>query len=363
MTPLTRRRRFIIGALTSGASVLLLVSTGSPAAAVAMTSGGAAARPSTVPADYLLTPNGYFHPDCVHELGENQIAVPDGTATAVVDVAANTPAVGPMAAGDRAGAAVGIADALTAEQIARAPHVAACAHERYDASGRVVAPDAQVATADGATVPTINGWVESANTHSLGAMSYIHVEWNIPAAPGTRTSQTVYFFPGFEHYGGTTTIMQPVLAWNQGGSGIAGWSAASWNCCHSGSTFHSGYIPASGSTMSGDVSGNGCNTSTGVCSTWAITTYIWSTQRSTTLNTSAFGLSMNWVFGGALEVYSVSSCGQLPGGSVKFRAFYMEDVRNFIKNPSWTRAPASGLTPACAWGVTVASDDSITLNY
>jgi hypothetical protein len=363
MTPLTRRRRLLIGALTSGASVtLLLVSTGTPAAALGATAGAAATRPSAVPADYLLTPNGYFHPDCVHEIGKDQILVPDGSGTAIVDIATNT-AAGPFASPGLAGSEVGIADTVTAEQIARSPHVSACAHKRYDAGGGEVAPDAPTQTAAQATLPTINGWVENANTHSLGAMSYIHAEWNIPAAPATRTSQTVYFFPGFEHYGGTTTIMQPVLAWHQGGSGIAGWSAASWNCCHSGSTFHSAYIPASGTTMSGDVSGNGCNTSTGVCSSWAITTYIWSSQRSTTLNTSAFGLSMNWVFGGALEVYSVTSCSQLPGGYVKFRAFYMEDVRNFIKNPSWTRAPASGKTPACAWGVTIGSDDSVRLDY
>jgi hypothetical protein len=371
MTTLTRRRRLIVGVLTSGTGLTLLLVSGGPAAATPATSSGVAApRPATVPADYTLTPNGYFHPDCIHELGQDQILVPDGTSTAIVDIAANpaaatlrTNVVGPAASPGAGGAKAGIADTVTAEQIARSPHVPACAHKRYDAGGREVVPDAPTQAPAGATVPTINGWVESANTHSLGAMSYIHAEWNIPAAPATRTTQTVYFFPGFEHYGGTTTIMQPVLAWNQGGSGIAGWSAASWNCCHSGSTFHSAYIPAPGSMMSGDVSGNGCNTSTGVCSSWAITTYIWSSQRSTTLNTSPFGLSMNWVFGGALEVYSVSTCGQLPGGNVKFRAFYMEDVRNVIKTPTWTRAPASGFTPACAWGVTIGSDRSVTLDY
>lgn len=371
MNPINLRRGLALGALVSCTTLALALMPAAGAAAGPSTNT-AGARPQSVPANYILTPNGYFHPDCIHELGKNQVLVPDGARTAIVDIPAGsataaelarTAAVGPAAAPGAAGSKIGFADTLTPEQIARSPHVATCAYPRYDAAGRVVAPDAKAQTAGTATLPTINGWVENANTASLGAMSYIHAEWNIPAAPATTTPQTDYFFPGFEHYGGATTIMQPVLAWNQGGSGYSGWSAASWNCCESGSTYHSAYIPVSGSTMSGDVSGNGCDTSTGVCSSWTITTYVWSTGRSTTLNTSAFGRSMNWVFGGVLEAYSVSSCSQFPGGYVKFGNFYMEDVGNYIKYPSWSVSPASGLSPSCAYGVTIGSDRSVRLDY
>lgn len=374
MTLLIRRRGLIFGALASGGTAaILLISGGGASAAPGTTNQASVVRPSTVPSEYILTPNGYFHPDCVHELGKTRMLVPDGASTAIVDISANagaateltrTTAVGVAAAPETAGSVSGLADGITAGQLARSPHVPTCGHQRFDAGGRAIAPDEQPATATAAAVPTIKGWVENANTHSLGSMSYLHAEWNIPAAPATKTPQTVYFFPGFEHYGGTTTIMQPVLAWNQGGSGYTGWSAASWNCCHSGSTYHSAFIPVTGTTMSGDVSGNGCSTSTGICSSWSITTYIWSSGRSTTLNTSPFGLSMNWVFGGVLEAPGVSTCAQFPGGNVKFRAFYMEDVGNNIKTPSWSRAlVAAGTTPACAYGVTVGSDRSVTLDY
>jgi hypothetical protein len=373
MNPIRFRQGLALGALISGTTLALaLIPVGSAAAGSGTKTGEAVARPQSVPANYILTPNGYFHPDCIHELGKDQALVPDGAETAIVDISAGSPAAAELARAvavsaaadpDTAGSKIGFADALTAEQIARSPHVPKCAYPRFDANGHPIAPDAETETSTSVTIPTINGWVENANTASLGAMSYIHAQWNIPSAPATRTTQTDYFFPGFEHYGGSTTIMQPVLAWNQGGSGYSGWSAASWNCCHSGSTYHSAYIPVSGSTMSGDVSGNGCSTSTGVCTSWTITTYVWSSERSTTLNTSAFGLSMNWVFGGVLEAYSVSSCSQFPGGYVKFGSFYLEDVGNYIKYPSWSRSPASGLSPSCAYGVTIGSDRSVTLDY
>ena len=361
-------------ALLTGTSVAgILVGPAAHAAPSSSDTAGivrVAPRPAGVPARFVLTPNGYFAPSCVHQVAGDQILVPDGAGTAIVTVAPTSSAhasmakasgVSTAASPQNAGAKVGAADQLSTAQIKAAPHVARCAYDHYDMAGHAIAPDADRAgPAHSVSPPSISGWVENGSTHALGSMSYLHAQWNIPSAPSKKTGQVVYFFPGLEDIDNVVTIMQPVLGWNQNGSG---WTAASWNCCHAGNTYHSAFIPVTGSTMSGDVSGNGCSTSTGVCSSWAITTYIWSSERSTTLNTSAFGQHMNWVFGGVLEVYTVTSCSQLPGGSVKNSAFYLEDVANVRKYPSWSKAVTSGLSPACGYGVTIGSDRSVTVKY
>ncbi|MCL2483618.1 MAG: hypothetical protein FWF43_09455 [Propionibacteriaceae bacterium] len=334
-------------------------------------------RPSTVPADYAVTPFGYFDPSCVYEVGPTQIVVPDDEGAALVDVSANVAArtqliaasaVSGRASPDTAGSTTSALDSITAKQIAASPRVNPCAHDHYDFTGKVTAE--QTAAVDSSAeepkvAPTISGWIESANTSSLGAMSYMHAEWNVPTAPAATVSQTVYFFPGFENLSGGTIIMQPVLGWHDTNfPSIPGWSAASWNCCSVGNVYHSDAFAVTGSTVSGDVSSNGCSTATGVCSTWAITTYDWGSQRSTTFNTTSGGRAMNWVFGGALEVWNLSACNQLPGGSVTFKNFYFEDVGDYIKTPSWSISPpSSSLSPACGYSASVGSGNSVVLNY
>src|SRR5215469_12594014 len=46
------------------------------------------ARPATVPATYVLTPDGYFDPHCVYQLDPNQVLVPHGSNMAIVTISA-----------------------------------------------------------------------------------------------------------------------------------------------------------------------------------------------------------------------------------------------------------------------------------
>lgn len=365
---------FLVIAVVTGVHPDAALAT-SGGSAVASISGGTIAvshvRPTSVPGNYRMTPNGYFHPDCVHELGKDQMVVRDGSTDAIVTIPqqseagkqiATTARTGALPMPNSAGSKVGAADLLTAKQIAQAPHVSACTHPAYDFGGHpFVARSGSPATT---TMPNINGWIEQASTQSAGAMSYLYAAWDVPPAPATWTPQTVYFFPGFEDLSNNPIILQPVLSWNQTDSGIAGWSAASWNCCSVGNQYHSPYIPVSGTTISGDISGNGCDISTGICSTWTIVTYDWGSQLSTTLNTTTGGRAMNWVFGGSLEAYNLSSCSQFPGNSVTFRHFYLVDVAGYIKNPYWSGGVYAGLSPSdCGFGVTAYSDNSVQLAY
>ena len=372
----------MMAALLTSSAIGLPLAAAAGSGSAAAGAPGATARPAQVPTGYLETPNGYFDPSCVYEVQSNQVLVPDGNSTAIVTISASQAdkagaalaGAGGSAVPDSAGSAVGVVDGISAQTIKGSPHAAACTHPQYDFAGRVVDASTQSPTLAGtssadapaapdSTTPTFSGYVETASTTALGNMSYLHAEWNVPAKPSTKTPQTVYFFPGFENTSGSTIIMQPVLAWNQGGSGFSGWSEASWNCCSVGNTYHSSYAAVTGSTVSGDVSGNGCSTSSGVCSSWAITTYDYGSQRSVTFNTNAGGRKMNWVFGGALEAYSISSCNQWPGTSVKYRNFYLENVGNVRKYPSWSASGGASGLPSCGYGVTIGSDRSVTVKY
>lgn len=384
-------RRFvpaIAGLALAVASVAAAAVSATPAAAAPVASSASSsgvtltvgARPASVPANYVVTPDGYFDPACVHQVNANQTLVRDGTKMAIVTIPASAAttsknmAMQPAAGQSRAKPAYSV----TARQIAAAPKVAACTHPRYSLNGTRVPQSRQAdaplmgsassasspSTASTAsTQPTINGWVEDANTTSLGAMSYSHAQWNVPAAPSDRSSQTVYYFPGFENLSGTTMIMQPVLGWNAGG-GIAGWSGASWNCCAVGNVYHSGFIQVTGSTVSGDVGGTGCNTSTGVCSNWSIVTYDWGSEASTTFNTNSAGNPMNWTFGGVLEAYGVSSCSEFPGTSVTYTSFYFDNITGaHVADPSWSHGtPGSGTSPSCGYSIG-GSNSSVALHY
>jgi hypothetical protein len=162
------------------------------------------ARPRNVPAEYVATPNGYFHPDCVMELADDEQVRADGRIE---------------------NSAGGVRDLFT------------CPHARYDRQGQVITSDG-----DAARPPALSGWIEDAYATSLGAVKYIHAQWNVPLAPATRFGQTDYYFTGLVNLQRDKSILQPVLGWNQ--LGVAGWSLASWNCCVSGTTTHSGAIAA-----------------------------------------------------------------------------------------------------------------------
>jgi hypothetical protein len=211
------------------------------------------------------------------------------------------------------------------------------------------------------TSPGGTNWFESADSKKIGAVSYVHAQWNIPSAPKSRRGQRVYFFPGLVNSKlQATTILQPVLGWNQADSNIEGWSLASWNCCKKGKVHHSKFIPAPGSMVSGDIIGLDCNN--GVCSKWRIVSYDWASHRSTILNTTAFGLKMNWIFGGVLEAPGVRKCNQLPPDPVTFSDFIINDSDGrHVSTPSWNKTFWRH-RPDCDFHIS-SSGDRVTLHY
>jgi hypothetical protein len=290
-------------------------------------------RPATVPAGYLITPFGYFHPSCVVHLAQGDELQPD---TNVILHANGTPA-----------------------------RMHACPYPHYRADGEKVVVDER-----GPTSPNIShSWIVSESVTTTGSYGGLHAYWSVPPAPASNDGQTLFFFPGLEDSNDVMTIIQPVLGWNADYKGA--WGIASWNCCKSGSTFEAPPQPVS----SGDTILGYMFTTCGPnpCTTWDIVT--WDLQNgkySEYLDASSFGQTFNWAFGGVLEVYNVAQCSDYPTtpngdtGGWNATSFYglLLYTNQYVQvaNPAWSVTDwANGLAPQCNYGGS--SPSQVLLTY
>ena len=299
-----------------------------PASAAVLTRVGdadAAVRPAGVPLDYVVTPNGLFHPSCVIEVRDTERLAADG--------------------------AVLRADGSVARE------AATCAYPRYVLHGD------GVERVEPGMRPEYSGWVARSDSNSnvtppAGSSAAI---FTVPSAPTTKNGQVLYYFPGLEDGGGVQTILQPVLAWN--GFNDARWTMTNWNCCKSGQTWHGSTIPVStGDKIKGTMKGSSC--SGGVCAKWMITSVDKTTGQKTSFNTDSYGQAFDWYFGGVKEVYFVTQCSQYPAnGSISFKRVYFYDTNGVDSTPSdWNHWVAGGV-PACNYQVTTSTHTTtITFN-
>jgi len=274
-------------------------------------------RPATVPADYVITPFGYFHPSCVTHLAEGDVVRQDENAIEHAN---------------------GTYDNI---------HV--CAYAHYKADGEKVTGDERAVKP-----PSIgHAWVEYASTTTTSAYGAIYAQWNVPPAPHNNDSQTLYFFNGLEDYNDVVSILQPVLGWNSDYANS--WGIASWNCCARGTTWEAPPARVNvGDLILGIVEMN-CAAGTETCTSWTVATDDATNGNYSELkNTSNSGQTFNWAFGGVLEVYNIAQCGDYPGGGDPID-FYEQHLWNDafvqIPNPAWTITNLSrGLNPQCNYG-------------
>lgn len=279
-------------------------------------------RPAAVPANYVITPNGYFHPSCVQEVASDEVVQDDGS--------------------------IRRADGTIRQ-------VAACRHPRFTRSGdRIEANASSVNYVESDHYPTINGWTAYSETNPSSTTtpdaSIQTANFNVPTAPRTKSGQVVYFFPGLQQGPSTQTILQPVLGWNAFNDNQ--WTIASWNCCKSGTTYNSSPVAVSaGDQIYGSITGT-CGFGQ-ACSAFNIVSKDVNTGQSTTLsNTGSYGQKFNWYFGGVLEMYSVRRCTQLPAsGSVNFTNIQIYDINDQLQSPAWLSKYTSS-TPQCSYNVT-----------
>jgi hypothetical protein len=287
-------------------------------------------RPTNVPSTYAATPNGFFDPSCIVRVGVDETAHADGTIHS-------------------AGGAVRTAPP--------------CTKPRFDLAGNpmpigragagLAEPQAEPATA-------YNGWVESYNTTSIGAVSFLSASWVVPATPSAgNQGQTIFFFNGLEGVPTVESILQPVIAYENGT-----WSATSWNCCASGTTYTGNTISISpGDVIVGTVTGTDCTTSTGLCNTWLIQTLDQNTNQTSTLQTASWGVALNWVFPAVMEVYGVSACNDFPAsGQLTFsNQAYTTVSGSTGTSGSWGLSLGS-VTPSCGYGGQN-SGSNVTLDF
>jgi hypothetical protein len=285
-------------------------------AAQALTVAGAHA-PAGVPADYVITPFGYFHPSCVNQLAKGDILHQDEK---TIERAAGTTYKIPM-----------------------------CAYPHYRADGeKVVGDERAVKKPD----------ISHATTTS--AYGFMYGFWNVPPAPTTNDGQTVYLFNGMEDIDDVVSIVQPVLGWNS--DYASAWGIASWNCCVSGNVNEAAPTPVSSGDLIYGYMFDTCRAGTKTCSSWDIVTWDLTNRNfSELIDTSSYGQTFNWAFGGVLEVYNIAQCGDYPNGPADGYAgagpamhFYNQALFNDrfvqIARPNWSIGVASGLSPSCSYG-------------
>jgi hypothetical protein len=316
--------------LASGAQPFVL---GEPTAAASLPS-----MPHGVPADYVVTPNGFFHPSCVHRI--------DGDETLQ-------------------------ADGRIVRDDGSERRVAACAYPHYAADGTRLARDAVPplpAAAPRVPPPVINGWVAYGHyfVAPSNAAGFIKADMSVPDPPTVHAGQVDYFFPGLQDAENVITIVQPVLGWNAFNDN--GWTIASWNCCLGGETWHSAPVTVeAGVTLEGTVKGSSCHDA--VCDDWQIVTRDITNAHETTLNTSGYGQVFDWVFGAVLEVYGVTQCAHLPAsGTEEFSRISVRPTRparSAPPPPAW-EATVVASTPNCGYAVTPhpnPNSPQITIDY
>jgi hypothetical protein len=288
-------------------------------------------RPAGVPADYVITPAGYFHPSCVVHLAKGDVLHKD--------------------------------EKTIQHANARVDSVPVCHYAHFKRNGERVVGDERGVR--GVRPPTIShAWIEYASTTTSSSYGELGADWNVPSAPSASDGQTIYLFPGLEDYADVVTILQPVLGWNSDYANA--WGIASWNCCVSGTVFEATPTRVNvGDKIAGYMWDN-CAAGTLSCSSWDVLTEDLTTGNySELVGTSSQGQTFNWAFAGALEVYNVSRCSDYPaGGSLAFYDLELyDDNFSLYSNPGWSFTNASsGLTPQCGYGATL-SPATVTLYY
>lgn len=143
--------------------------------------------PASVPRDYVFTPQGFSHPDCLHQLLEGEYTTYDR---------------------DRRVTQIRRADGSVREEHG------SCPYSRFSKLGVEIAARTPVAKSGGVHPNLAQGYQFAAHYWSAGQdVGRTYSDWRVPLAPSTDGA-TIYIWNGL---GGTYDLYQPIL-YSHGGS-------------------------------------------------------------------------------------------------------------------------------------------------
>jgi hypothetical protein len=269
------------------------------------------------PADYVITPAGYYHKDCVYDVGDEATVEDDEVIHADGSVEALPSCTHPSYA-------------------SREDLEAGIPRRALDDEPGAIS-DAQVSE------PTYNGWVSQDFKRTTSWFRKLGATWSVPTSPSHYGGQTVFLFPGFYPSSGFS-IVQPVL---QYGPSVAGggnfWTMASWWCTTTICPHSTLRRVNPGDILDGTVTGSSC-TSGGVC-TWTITTRDRHTGQSTTLVRRDPRPMKSATT--ALEVYRLATCSELPSSGAVGFTVNVQNANGSWSTSGWGRQRAPNINPNC----------------
>jgi hypothetical protein len=281
--------------------------------------------PAGVPAGFVVTPFGYFHPSCLKHLAKDDVMHSD--------------------------------DLFIQHADGTSESMLTCGYAHYSKSGEAIP-----SKADPSTKPYIgHEWIVDAYGTTSTSYGAISARWKVPPAPPSKTGQTLYYFTGLEDYNGVVTILQPVLGYNAYYTNA--WGIASWNCCIEGTVYESPIEHANtGDTIYGRID-NQCEAGIVECKLWSVyikdeTTGAWSLL----YKESNFDQTFNWIFPAVMEVYSLSKCSNYPTKSISFYDVVMYNYQFNHVSPQLYVHINKKVSPQCGYGAH-GTDSKVTLTY
>jgi hypothetical protein len=258
-------------------------------------------RPESVPLAYRVTPVGYLHPSCVIEARPGEHVSESG-------------------------------DLVSESGVTRA--VSPCPHPRFDRSGRAHFPTSGAApAASSAQVPTIGGWLAYFAQTVVG-ITWQSANFKVPTAPLHMGNNVAFFFNGLQN---GSELIQPVLQWNQGGYPNQ-WTIAAWYVKSGNGIAGPTVLVNPGDTISGYMyPQRGGRWVIGMNQNGAYATGL------SVFTTSAF----DTLIGGAMEVYHVDSCEDLPSTGFEFFTSISVYRNGSPFTPTFSLLGQTGTTPNC----------------
>jgi len=276
---------------------------------------------SGIPADYVATPKGYFHPSCIVHVKPSERVVKGG---------------------------------FIETSDGRKRKAPSCSYPHYTNTGtRTETPSEQPGRV-----------VTESISHAFAARAYrstsgsgvvqIWSRWAVPDShPSVDDGQILFYFPGLQNRG-YDRILQPVLSWAGGQWKIDAIDADDKDNVWAGDPVN----VAEGDVLESSIEGVNCD-QMGKCASWLVSIRDVTTDRESWLHIDDeyVGSPLPNVEGGDLEVYSINTCDDFSLSSVFFHNIRIKlgDGTDFSP-PSWTIRYGFSL-PGCAWDLQTSGND------